>query len=424
MRPFRSSIAACAVAGWLSLPPVCAAQPAASAPQDPSSHEIGDEEDAILASPAWADLVGRLREQSSVPVDEPRLRTSCRFGLMLPRPAGWTATDICLYAAMRTLGTLAGYQTTAGRAAQRASQPVGIGLELALKNPGEPLTVLSPFHGASGERAGILPGDRIERIDGHDIVPLTAPQVFEVFKGAEGSVVQLDIARGSAPERLSISAKRERFTLPSLWQEALGPRLAAVRFARLDADTPAELARWVNRVLTTTKPLPGALVVDLRGNWFGQVEAMTRVAGAFSAEGTVVAYERGRSGEVALVSPPLPEYRPTMHDWLVHVRIAVLVDARTSSTAEALALFLREQRGARIFGVKTAGIENVGRFVPVAEAGTLQIPLGQLRSSKRASWEGQGVVPDDEIVAPAPRDYALRDDSVFAAAWQYLDPHQ
>jgi C-terminal peptidase prc len=424
----RQTLRAC-TAAWCAVFLHAAPVVAADGPPPPvASHEIGDDEDAVLASAAWNELLRQLREHALDPVDEASLRTACRFGFMLPRPTGWTSTDVCLYMALRSLGRQSGSQTgylvTAARTAQRTGGPVGIGLELGGKRPGGLLHIVSAFHGSTGERAGILPGDRIERIDGHDIVPLTMQQTIDIFKGSEGSVVRVDVVRGPRDERLSITARRERFVLPTVWQEAVGPKVAAVRLSRFGAGTPDEVARWTDTVVHTTSPAPGALLLDLRGNTGGILEAATQVSGLFASDGVVVGYLRKRGGEEAMTPKPVAGLSPTARDWLLHVRIAVLVDGHTGSAAEALALFLREQRNARIFGAPTSGHAEVLQHFSLEGAGVVDFQDGELLSSRHVAWAAAGIAPDIAAAAPPPRDYALPDDTAFVAACQSLEQSQ
>jgi len=415
MHPFRQTLTAAAAAWCLTFLHASPAAAADDAPALAAPYEIGDEEDAVLASPAWNELLRQLREHALDPVDEPSLRTACRFGLMFPRPKDWTSIDVCLYAALRSLDHQSrgktGYLVTAARAAQRTSGSVGIGLELGGKRPGQPLQVVSVFHGSTGERAGILAGDRIERIDGLDIMPLTMQQTLDVFRGSEGSIVRVDIVRGPGGERLSISARRERLVIPTVRQEPIGPKVAALRLTGFDVGTPAEVARWTDAVLRMMSPAPGALLLDLRGNTGGILEVATQVSGVFAADGMTVGYLRTRRGEEAMTPKPVAELSPAARDWLLHVRIAVLVDARTADAAEALALFLREQRNARIFGAPTSGHAEVLQHFSVDGAGVVDFQDGELLSSRHVAWAGTGIAPD----------FVLSDDTSFATARQSLE---
>lgn len=430
MHPLRQAT----VAGLISLF-FTSAQPMPATPASDASAAIDDVEDeaAIVASQRWRDLVTRLHDDAlRGPANESRMRAACRIGLARPRAAGVSAADACLATALASFDMHARYFPASETAAHRRDTQrdwVGIGLEVGLKQPQEPLRVAMPAPGAAGERAGIRAGDLIVRIDGQDLAPLSTEDAIALIRGPAGSLIRLDVERGPTRDKLTISARRERVHVPTVQLEGRLSPVAGLRFMQFATDMRQDLAAEVD-IIRHTRPTPsGALIVDLRSSQGGVLEAMVQVAAAFSSDDTVVAHLLTRQGDAALTaatSKDAPTAFPAAaRDWLVHARIAVLVDEHTTNAAEAFALFLREQRGARILGVRTAGVASVEQILPLGDDASMRVRTGELRSSMRASWEGGGIVADT-VLPPSPpgapvANYGSAKDPAFSAALQLLE---
>ena len=287
---------------------------------------------------------------------------------------------------------------------------------------------MSPIAGAPGERAGIRPGDLIVGIDGHDTAPLTMEQAVRLLRGPTGSAVRLDIERGPSHDKVSIGALREPIHIMTVRREALTPQVAALRLSQFGTYTPEDLDKQVKEILRAAPTPPDALLVDLRANPGGILDIVVQVAGAFSTDDTVVAHQVSRQGQVLLsaaaTKPPHPALSTDARDWLRRVRIAVLVDAGTASGAEALALFLRDRRGARIFGARTFGLARVGQIFTIGDAASIRVQTNELRSSRGIPWEGVGIVPDLLVPAVPPGgrmpEFGSAGDAVFAMALRSL----
>lgn len=371
-----------------------------------------DDESVILASPRWREVVGKLRDVALHPVDEGRLRSACHDALAAAGAAVRYPEEVCLDAAILATGS-PGHYFPAGRVAGllpdgAKREFVGIGLELDRKSAGGPLPIVRAIAGSPAARAHLQPGDLILRVDGHDLLPLTSDGCIEVMRGAAGTPMTLEIERGPSHDRLTIVAVRARIGAVTVKIESLSTDVAAVRLGRFAADTPADLVRRLVGMLHVWPTPPGALLVDLRGNAGGDLDAMREIAGDFADPDTIAVRQLTRAGESALAvsgEPPPTGLPDDARRWLRDVRIAVLVDERTANAAEAFALFLREQRGARILGRQTAGRATTDRMLALADGGVLQVQAGELRSARHVAWQGKGIVPDVELL----RDTAGRD---------------
>ena len=430
---FTRRLGAAAASALLSALPPTFAQAPAPASGVAVSVEAVDDEAAIVASSRWRDLVARLGSDAlRGPADEPGLRSACRDALAKPHATGVSAADACLAAALASFDARAVYFSPAAAVTfkrETTQRPVAVGLEVGRNAPHDPLLVVSPIAGGPGERAGIRPGDLIVRIDGHDTAPLAMEQAVGLLRGPIGSTVRLDIERGPSHDKLSIDAQRAPVHVKTVRREALTAQVAALRLSQFNDYTREDLAKQLDEILGAAPAPPDALLVDLRANPGGLLDTVVQVAGAFSTDDTVVAQLVSRQGSLrpltaATSKPPNLGLSTPARDWLRRVRVAVLVDAGTASGAEALALFLREQRGARIFGARTFGLASVGQIYPIGGVAMVRIQTNELRSSLGAPWEGVGIVPDTltPVAAPGARkpEFGSAGDAAFAMALRFL----
>lgn len=306
---------------------------------------------------------------------------------------------------------------------------IGIGAKLERDAPHGPIRVVLPFAEGPGERAGIRSRDLIVRIDGRGVTPLTMDQAIARIRGPAGSVVRLEIERGPSRKKLSVQVTRERVHVVAVKRLPGTPGVAVLRIIWITDSTVEDLAKRVGEILRSAAPTPDTLVVDLRDCRGGNLDAALQVGGAFSTDGTVVARELTRNGELALTAATSAEphvaFPVAAREWLARVRIAVLADATTANDAEALAQFLRERRGARIFGQRTYGLAGVRTRVNIGDDVQVRIRTGRLISSQRVAWEGVGLDPDVTLPAPpsdvAAPEFGSAGDTALAVALRYLE---
>jgi carboxyl-terminal processing protease len=418
MSALRPSIVAgvLAVAGFLMSWPA-----AAESPLQPHAQDA----DAVLGSPAWNDFLAHLHADATLPVDEPLLRLACRAGLAMDRPANMTAADVCIMAALRGFDHDASYETAAMAAERRrsAARPkVSTGMALDRKELWHALFVSGVHPGSSAERAGMKPGDTVTRIDGRDVAPLASSDVQALLQGADGSAIQVDVLRGKAALPLTFQLRREPRALVAGTRDPATEAVATLWFDDFEPASVDDERRRVDEILRASPRAPTGLIVDLRSNRGGPLDAALQVASTFAPGGSVVGYVATPRGETTLKTASPAALSGAARDWLGHVRIAVLVDADTRGTAALIASFLRERRGARIFGEWTNVITDVYTTIALADDTSMRIRTGALLSSTHADWSHDGVAPDEAIHPPASYARAGRDDVLYADALAFLDP--
>lgn len=265
-------------------------------------------------------------------------------------------------------------------------------LGMIVGHRGGRLTVTEVLPGAPAARLGLAPGDVVAELDGHSTAGRELRQVVDWLLGPVGSEVTLvRVRRGRAPERLT--ARRERVTLPGLASSRLfAERVAYVRLSAFTAGAPRELRRALQDLRGGGEPLRG-VVLDLRGNPGGLLDAAAEVADLFLSEGRILAL-------AAASGPAMPTHSATAADDDVTAPVVVLVDRSSTGASEIVAAALRDHDRALLVGQQTPGLGSVqnvyeaGEADAPAEAPLLELTVAYHRTPGDRPFDGVGLTPD------------------------------
>lgn len=218
------------------------------------------------------------------------MRTACLRAIGAPSTSGVTTSseDSCLAAALAAVDPRAIYDSakeTTERRENAQKAPVGIGLEVwAMRQPGDELRIVSMLSGGPRERAGLLSGDLIFRIDRQDVRPMTTHQAMMSLRGEPGTAVSLELERGAAREKVLLVAHRARIRVKAVGCEPGQGKVAALRISRFDDGTAQELGASVEEILCSASTVPTSLAVDLHADPGRSLDAVLRVAELFTTQ--------------------------------------------------------------------------------------------------------------------------------------------
>ncbi len=260
----------------------------------------------------------------------------------------------------------------------------GIGAELAIKN--DRLTVMSPIEGAPAIKAGIRSGDIIAAIDGKDASGLRVDEAVSKIRGDKGTEVTLTIVRGGeAPKDVKIV--REDINVPSIkWSMKPG----GIGYIELDGfhqDTSAKIGQAAAELKAQ-----GAqkIVLDMRNNPGGYLEAAVAVTSQFLPSGKVVVEQRhdGKSKE---------KLTTTGGGKLVGVPTVVLINEGSASASEIVAGALKGHGAAKLIGEKSFGKGSVQEVIKLGGGAELKVTVAHWFTPKGTGIDKQGIKPDIEV---------------------------
>lgn len=264
----------------------------------------------------------------------------------------------------------------------------GVGIELSIED--EQVVVIAPFDGSPAALAGIRSGDVIVTIDGIAVNTSTLADTIGRMRGEEGTSVKIGIMREGNPEPMLFTLKRSRVELHSVTAEMLEAGYGYVRISQFSETTGDDL----NGALKTLRKRNGAplkgLVLDMRDNPGGVLEAAVSVADTFLDSGVIVT-AKGRTPDSKF------EMHATPGDALNGAPMVVLVNGGSASAAEIVAGALKDQHRAKLLGSTTFGKGSVQTIIPLTDDRAVKLTTSLYYTPSGASINHHGIAPDIEL---------------------------
>jgi carboxyl-terminal processing protease len=304
-----------------------------------------------------------------------------------------------------------------------SGQYSGVGIEVSMED--DEVVVVSPFEGSPAAAAGIRSGDVIATIDGVPVNTTALADTIGRMRGKEGTTVVIGILREGSSEPLQFTLKRSRVELHSIKAELLEPGMGYVRISQFSETTGDDL----NAALKDLRKRNGGaalkgLVLDMRNNPGGVLEAAVAVADAFLDSGIIVT-AKGRTPESKF------EMDATPGDALDGAPIVVLVNGGSASAAEIVAGALKDHHRAKLMGRTTFGKGSVQTVMPLSGDRAIKLTTSLYYTPSGVSINHRGIAPDIELerdpkppAVPVPPDAPLvqRDPEVKRALQELKVP--
>ncbi len=244
----------------------------------------------------------------------------------------------------------------------------GIGVEVALEGPQKQLTVMSPLAGTPAYKAGILAGDKIVAIDGRGTANLLLTEIKRMLRGKPGAAVAITVRRAGHDEPLDFPLVRARIQTDSVlgdmrqpdgsWNFLLPgePQIGYVRLIAFGKTTASELEaalKWL-----ADRKCRG-LILDMRNNPGGLLEAANDVCDLFVPAGSVIVTTRWRDMRVR------DRFVASGNGVYQNLPLVVLVNDKSASASEIVAACLQDHDRATIVGERTWGKGTVQNVIPL-----------------------------------------------------------
>ncbi len=283
-----------------------------------------------------------------------------------------------------------------------SGQYSGVGIEVSMED--EEVVVVSPLEGSPAAQVGIRSGDIIATIDGVPVNTTSLADTIGRMRGKEGTTVKIGILREGSAEPLQFTLKRSRVELRSVKSELLEPGMGYVRISQFSETTGDDLDAALKDLRKRNGAALKGLVLDLRNNPGGVLEAAVSVSDAFLDSGVIVT-AKGRTPESKF------EMDATPGDALNGAPIVVLVNGGSASAAEIVAGALKDNHRAKLMGRTTFGKGSVQTVIPLPGDRAVKLTTSLYYTPSGISINHRGIAPDIEL----PRDPAPPDASVSAA---------
>jgi len=269
------------------------------------------------------------------------------------------------------------------------SQFGGLGITVSVEDG--TLTIVAPMEDSPGFQAGLMPGDRILRIDGKSTEKLTISEAVDKLRGDVGEQITLTIQRPSTKEIKDYSLTRAIIKVPSVKDAQILPtrnpkdtKIGYVRITQFNEPTAVELEKAVDKL---EKEGMQALVIDLRYNPGGLLGSAVDVCGLFLPSGTKIVSTEGPS--------PSREYSTSSRSGAKRkFPIAVLVNYASASGSEIVAGSLKDLHRAIIVGETTFGKGSVQSVIALPDGSALRLTTAKYYTPSHNLIHGHGVAPN------------------------------
>ena len=277
----------------------------------------------------------------------------------------------------------------------------GVGMEIGIRKG--ILTVIAPLKGTPAERAGIKSGDKILKIGDEASAELSVEEAVSLIRGPHGTKVKLTILRNGEDETKTIEVERAVIKIPVIDTESrktvakvdgqpgketdLGD-IFVIRLYNFSEDSVLRFRQALREMVLGGQK---KLILDLRNNPGGFLEAAVDIASWFLPQGEVVVIEDfGKKAEKRY-------HRSRGYDIFENLPMVILVNQGSASASEIVAGAMRDHGIAKLVGEKTFGKGSVQEFLPLTPDTSIKITVAKWLTPKGDQISEKGLTPDVEV---------------------------
>jgi carboxyl-terminal processing protease len=391
-KPLRVAmlIALGTVAGFgLSLGPTVKAArelPEANAKPPRSSHAAIERSDEQLL----AEVLHRVRQDYVEDISEQELIDAAIHGIMSKLDPHSTYLDTQQFDEIRI--------STSGEYS-------GVGIEVALDQ--DHVKVVKPIEDAPAALAGVLAGDIILAVDDVSVDTSNINDVIDRMRGKVGSTVKLTLERAGLKAPLDIQMKRAAVQVHSVASNLLNNGVGYTSISHFSETTATDLERAIDALKKQNGGSLQGLVLDLRNNPGGVLEAAVGVSDLFLNDGVIVSAD-GRAPDAKFEMDAQPG------DLLDGAPVVVLVNGGSASASEIVAGALKDHHRATLLGQQTYGKGSVQTVMPLSDGHALKLTTSKYFTPSGVSIHGKGITPD-VVIDEKELDAHLKKDSETTA---------
>ena len=270
----------------------------------------------------------------------------------------------------------------------------GIGIEIGEKD--NVLTVIAPLKNTPAERAGIRSGDKIVKINDTIATDISIDKAIDLIRGKAGTPVTLTIIREGSSEPKNFTINRESISMPTVDTETRSDKqIFIIHLYNFSAQSPQLFAQALQEYLQSGYP---NLLIDLRGNPGGYLDAAVTIGSWFIPEGKTIVKEIGKtSDDITVHTSKGPTVFPSSN------KLVILVDKGSASAAEILAGALSEQGIGTLAGEQTFGKGSVQEVVKLTSDTSLKVTVAKWYTPKGISISDSGLTPAVKIPYQEPK---------------------
>ncbi|MEX0732611.1 MAG: S41 family peptidase [Aquisalimonadaceae bacterium] len=264
----------------------------------------------------------------------------------------------------------------------------GLGIEVGMDDGF--IRVVAPIDDTPAARAGVQAGDMIIRLDGKPTKGMDLNEAISLMRGSPGTEITLTIMREGQEAPLDITLTRAVIKVTSVRSRMLEDGFGYVRISQFQSRTSVNLLEELTELKADADGELKGLVLDLRNNPGGVLQAAVSVSDAFLREGNIV-YTEGRLEQAQMRFDANPS------DALDDAPIVVLINGGSASASEIVAGALQDHGRAVIMGSRSFGKGSVQTVLPLNSGAALKLTTARYYTPNGRSIQAEGIKPDVEL---------------------------
>ncbi len=260
----------------------------------------------------------------------------------------------------------------------------GLGIEIVMKDG--LLTVVTPVEDTPAWKAGIKPGDKIVKINDEITRDMDMTGAIKRLRGKPGEFVNISVLRESESKILEFKIARDIIVIKDIKDvRILEDGIAYIRLVEFSENTPEDIKKALDKL---TKEGMSALVIDVRSNPGGLLDAAVKICEQFIEKGKLIVYTKGRKSIQNL------EFVSHANAPILDLPVAILINEGSASGSEILAACLQDYKRAVVIGIKSFGKGSVQTIVPLSDGSALRLTTSKYFTPSGKEIHGKGVMPD------------------------------
>lgn len=319
---------------------------------------------------AFTEIFGRIKRDYVEPVADKKLLEDAIRGMLVGLDPHSAYLDIEDYKELR--------EGTSG-------QFGGLGIEVTMENGF--VKVVSPIDDTPAQRAGLQAGDLIVKLNEKPVKGMSLNDAVKIMRGEPGEDITLTVIRESADAPLIIVVTRAIIKVKSIKSRLLEKNYGYLRISSFQLKTGTNLTQAVDDLVKENEGTLKGLVLDLRNNPGGILQAAVEVSDAFLDEGLIV-YTEGR------IENSQMRFNAKIGDVINKAPLVVLVNAGSASASEIVAGALQDHKRAVIMGEKSFGKGSVQTILPTSNGAAVKLTTARYFTPLGRSIQAEGIEPD------------------------------
>jgi carboxyl-terminal processing protease len=264
----------------------------------------------------------------------------------------------------------------------------GLGIEVGMEDGF--VKVISPIDDTPAQRAGIQSGDLIIRIDETPVKGLSLNDAVKLMRGKPGTDITLTVVREGSDKPLKLTITRAVIKVNSIKGRSLEPGFGYVRITQFQSNTGEDMIQAISNMKKESNGNLKGLIIDLRNNPGGVLNAAVAVSDAFLEDGLIV-YTEGRVDDSQM------KFKATPTDIIKGSPLIVLVNGGSASASEIVAGALQDHKRAIIMGSKSFGKGSVQTILPMHNGAALKLTTARYFTPSGRSIQAEGIEPDIKL---------------------------